>query len=189
MRLLPCGDRAVLVELPDRATRVALAADLHEIVVARQVGKTDADAHFVHRIVAQRKPVGRPAAMAQPGALVAAVAGDADQVARGALHAAGGGEDARQVRIARARVALRRQVERYPDVALVDAENAIETETLSLPPPVLAPQRGDAAAGAMYGDGEAQQVLALGGLAAPDGRPATGLGREFDRFGVEKHGG
>lgn len=30
MRLLPCGDRAVLVELPDRPTRVALAADLHD---------------------------------------------------------------------------------------------------------------------------------------------------------------
>ena len=81
----------------DRDLVGALAADLDEVVVARRIGKSDA--HAPHGVVAQRKPVRRPGAMAQPGPLVAALGGNADQVARRALHAVGGREDAGEIGI------------------------------------------------------------------------------------------
>ncbi len=89
------------VDGADRDFMRTLAADLDELVVAGQVREADADAYLMDGIVAQGIPVGRPGAMAQPGALVAAVGGDADQVAGGSLHAVGGRENASQIGIGR----------------------------------------------------------------------------------------
>jgi hypothetical protein len=169
------------VDGADRDFVGALAADLDEVVVGRRVGEA---AGRQRGVVAQRIPAGGPAAMAQPGALVAALAGDADHVARGALHAVGGGEDGGQVGVTRG---VFRQVERQPGMALVDAEDALQAETvphsLAL---VAAPDRGDAPAGEVHRGGETAQILTARRMAVPHRRAGPGLAREFDGGVVEK---
>ena len=110
----------------------ALAADLDEVVVGWRIGETAPLAG----IVAQREPVGRPGAVAQPGALVAALRGNADQVARRPLHAVGRREDAGQVGIGGV---VRRQVEADPGMAHVEAEGGLQAEAIAILPAVLAP--------------------------------------------------
>ena len=122
--------------------------------------------------------------VAQPGALVAALGGNADEVARRPLHAVGGGEDAGEVGVDGI---FRRQVEAEPGMAHVETEGGLEAETFSAPAAIFTPQRGEAPAIAMSSDGEGLQRLAAVGTAAPDRAADAGLLLELDGFAEESH--
>ena len=128
---------------------------------------------------------GGPVGVAQPGALVATFAGDADHVARGTLHAVGRRKNAGQVGIDGI---VGGKVEAEPGMALIDAEHAMKPETAATLAGVRAPDRRNAPAGQMDGGGEAAQVLAARRSTAPDRRTDAWLWREFDRGVVaEEH--
>jgi hypothetical protein len=124
--------------------------------------------------------------VAQPGALVAARAGDADQVAGGALHAAGGRENARQIGINRIGGG---QVEAHPGMAPVQAEDAMQAEAAAVPTLVAAPDRRQASADLPRRRGKVLQRLAVRGATAPDRRTDARLWGEVDGGIVaEEHG-
>ena len=91
---------------------------------------------------------------------------------------------------------LARQVEAQPGMAFVEAKNDMQAEACpelrlraaAAAPAVRPPQRGEAAAGAMHGDGEALQFHAIAGAACPYRPGATRLRREFDGFVEKLHG-
>ena len=75
----------------------AVALDAHEVVVGERVGRQPGGIE----VAAQREGLRGPGAVAQPGARVGRARGaDAQQVEERALHAAGGREEPRQVRVA-----------------------------------------------------------------------------------------
>jgi len=99
----------------------AIAFDANESIVFVFRLKTS-----IRGVTAQREIVGRPVVVAQPGAQIAGVRADAEQVARGTLHAVGSRERQREVRENRI---VGRQGQRQTDQTLGQVEGDVQGET------------------------------------------------------------
>jgi hypothetical protein len=155
----------------------ALAADLDEVVVARRVG--EAAGPRPRRGAADTSPAGQAPWRSQ-GRWSPPSLGDADHVARGPLHAVGGGEDAGEVGVTRGVSAGRSRLSQAWPWSMPNTQ--CRRKPCRCAALVAAPQRAEAAAGAVHGDGEGlQQILAARRMAAPDRRcRCPGLLVEFD---------